>query len=518
MFDIVAIISFLKKNIKGRDLLFIFGLILLYLLSRLYNLDHFPIFSDEGIYIRWAKVAWQDASWRFISLTDGRQPLQTWGTIAFLKLFPESALYAGRMFSVATGFAAMSGMFALLWYLFNKKTAYIGTLLYLVTPSFLFYDRLALVDSSVNAGVIWIILFSIILARTIRLDVAIMLGGIFGFSLLSKSSMKLYLGLSYLSVLFLVIKEDHKFVDWFRLSFIRDKKLPFIKIMNFSVLFGVGAFISYLIYNVQRLSPFFHYVAEKNKTFVLTGSELLNDPFSLLIANIPKIPYYLFSEMGYVIPILGVIGLILLYRKNKPLSLYLSLFFILAYLLIGSVAKVLFPRYLLPLGSVLFIPAVYLLTSIERKKQLLLTILIVISIIYLDFTILFNYKNIPFPAVDRGQYIEGVTAVWGADELVEFARQKSVEKPVILLAEGNFGLIGDVLETFKKPGDKIEVRGYWPLELPQLMENKSALDDHFVYAVFSHRTEFPTDWPLKLVKKYEKPVGENAVYLFELTR
>src|SRR3990167_8593937 len=109
MFSIEAIVSFIKKNIRVRDVIIVLIIIGLYAASRLINLDKWPIFSDEGIYIRWAKVAWKDASWRFISITDGRQPLQTWGTIPFLKLFPHNALFAGRLFSVATGFAALTG-------------------------------------------------------------------------------------------------------------------------------------------------------------------------------------------------------------------------------------------------------------------------------------------------------------------------------------------------------------------------------------------------------------------------
>src|SRR3989338_9387720 len=104
MFDIISILSWAKKNLRRKDVVLIFLLVFLYLLTRLINLDQFPIFSDEGIYIRWAKVAWHDATWRFISLTDGKQPLQTWGTIPFLKLFPDNALLAGRLFSVITGF------------------------------------------------------------------------------------------------------------------------------------------------------------------------------------------------------------------------------------------------------------------------------------------------------------------------------------------------------------------------------------------------------------------------------
>lgn len=138
MFNIFDYVSTVKKLFTRTDFLILFGLIGLFLITRLFNLDKFPIFSDEGIYVHWAKVAWRDANWRFISLTDGRQPLQTWGTIPFLKLFTSNALLAGRLFSVATGFFALTGLVSLCTYLFNKRTAYIAALLYIFVPYFLF--------------------------------------------------------------------------------------------------------------------------------------------------------------------------------------------------------------------------------------------------------------------------------------------------------------------------------------------------------------------------------------------
>src|SRR3972149_4141373 len=150
MFDIFKIFVWIKKNLNKTDFLLILLLTFIFLVTRLYKLDQFPIFSEESIYIRGAKVAWHDASWRFISLTDGKQPLQTWGTIPFLKLFPDNALLAGRLFAVATGFFAFTGVFITLFYLFGKRSAFIGAALYIITPYFLFFDRMALVDSMVT--------------------------------------------------------------------------------------------------------------------------------------------------------------------------------------------------------------------------------------------------------------------------------------------------------------------------------------------------------------------------------
>lgn len=503
MFDLTKIWAFFKNNFTKKDWLLVLLLLILYFTTRLINLDKFPIFTDEGIYIRWAKIAWHDASWRFISLTDGKQPLQTWGTIPFLKMFPENPLLAGRLFSVATGFASLTGMFTLLFYLFGKKAAFWGSFIYVFTPFFLFYDRMALVDSGVVAGFTWILFLSILLAKNLRLDTALLLGLVSGFALLAKSSVRMFVGLSALApILFFNTKEFVK------------------KTLNFYVLYAIAFVIGVVLYNVQRLSPFFHYVPEKNKAFVLTFAEFMKNPFMLLFTNLKLILVYVFWESGFMLPILGIIGLAWLYKKDKRLSIYLFIWLLFPYLAMSAFAKTLFPRYLMFFASLFIIGAAYLLTNLKNRmihRALLLTF--ILSVLYFDYAIIFDHKNIPFPPVDRGQYIESKNAGWGVKEIVDFTREKSNEKPVVLMAEGNFGLVGDMLEASLRRSDiNIKVQGYWPLDERDILNAKTLLDKNYVYVVFSHRNSFPEHWPTKLVRKYDKPGGQSAFYLFEVVK
>ena len=80
----------------------------------------------------------------------------------------------------------------------------------------------------------------------------------------------------------------------------------------------------------------------------------------------------------------------------------------------------------------------------------------------MDFIL--TLRSFLFPEIDKGQYVEGETAGWGAKEMMEYARVKSKEKQVVILAEGDFGLIGDVLNVFLRDDDKINIRGFWPLD------------------------------------------------------
>ena len=504
MFDVSKIFSFFKKNFNLKDILLGFGLVALFFLSRIIFLDKLPIFSDEGIYIHWARIAWHDASWRFISLTDGRQPLQTWGTIPFLKLFPQNLLFGGRMFSVATGFASLAGIFSLLFYLFNKKTAFWGVFLYIFTPFFLFYDRIALADSAVNAGFIWILFFSILVVRTLRLDLVLFFGLTAGMAMLTKSSVRMFIMLSALAPIIIFNKNKKEIVK---------------KTLNYFILFTFVFVIAMVLYNIQRLSPFMHYIEQKNNTFVMPFSEFIKAPFAVLLPNLKLIPNYVFSEMGWLTGLLGIVGLVMLLKNDLGLGLYFSIWLIAPYFAIAGLSRVIFPRYLIFFATLLTIFSSYLLSKLRSKliRYVFLVMFLLISFFY-AYGFYFSPSLIPFPEIDRGQYIEGETAGWGAREMMEFARVKSKEKQVIILAEGDFGLIGDVLNVFLRDDDKINIRGFWPLDEKVVFANQKELKENLVYVVFSQKKEFPENWPIKLIRKYDKPGNRTAYYLFELVK
>src|SRR3989344_4418390 len=456
MFDIKNIFNFIKKNFTPYDVFVIVILAGLYFATRLINLDQWPIFSDEGIYIRWAKVAWHDPSWRFISVTDGRQPLQTWATIPFLKLFPDNALLAGRLFSVTTGFI----------------------------------------------GFIWILFFSILLVKTRRLDIALIFGFIGGVALLAKSSSRMFIMIAAVAPLLIYnLKKKTEYL---------------LQSVNYIILFTIAFGVGFFFYNIQRLSPFFHYVAIKNTTFVMTFQEFLQTPFAY-VHNFRLIPLYISWESGFVIVPFSIVGLYLLQKKDFRLFLYLMIFIIAPYVAIGFFAKILFPRYVIFYASIFIITATYALMQVKNLKNRSFAVgFIIASMLVFDYPLIFNPAKANFPEIDRGQYIEGATAVWGARELMETMRERSHEKPVFIMAEGDFGLVADVLNVFLKNGDQNKIKGFWPLDEKHLYEYQPELAKRQVYVVFSHRTDFPENWPIELVKKYGKPGNKEALYLFKL--
>lgn len=509
----------LRRKVTLMPVVAICVLVLLYLFTRLTHILALPIFSDEGIYINWARTAAHDPAWRFISLIDGKQPLQTWGTIPFIKLFPDNLLLAGRLFSVTTGSIALVGMIILCGYLWGRRAAILGGLLYIACPFFLFYDRMALVDSGVNAAVIWIFFFSILLAQRLRLDIAIIFGVIAGFGLLTKSSIALFLSVSVFAVVFTLTFNKPIGGTVALLRLIRHQ---WIRWMDFLLLFGVSSGIAISMYMTQKFfSPFFHYIAQKNLTFILSPSEWLRDPLALVATNIRLLPLYVAWESGWIPVILGTIGIVMLSRSNKRLATYLSLWIIIPAILIVNFNKVLFPRYLIFFPTFFILGTVYLLSQIRSRGIFVLILgssLVVFTV--LGYPIIFDVKSISLPPVDRGQYIEGSTAVWGVDDLMGRVRSATTDgRYALVLAEGNFGLIADVLSVYVKPHDRIEIRGEWPLNEEHILKAQEETMMKHVFVVFSHRTDFPVHWReiMDVVAVYDKPENTiDKVYLFRL--
>src|SRR6266566_3301927 len=109
--------GFIRKNFTVFAAI---GLILLYFITRLTHILSLPIFTDEAIYIRWAQIAMRDPAWRFISLTDGKQPMFVWIAMILLR-FIHNPLLAGRTVSVIAGFFTMVGMYFLGSEIFKNK-------------------------------------------------------------------------------------------------------------------------------------------------------------------------------------------------------------------------------------------------------------------------------------------------------------------------------------------------------------------------------------------------------------
>lgn len=518
MLDTFNVENLAMKHIDEKKKLFLtkkelwatVGLTVAFWISRLVNLRLWPIFTDEAIYTRWSQIALHDASLRFIPLTDGKQPLWHWFAMAAMKIISDP-LIAGRLTSAAAGFGAMVGIWFLTHELFGKKrTAFIASALYLITPFFLLYDRMALVDSMLAMWVIWALFLGIKTARGLRLDYAMLTGFAIGAGLLTKSPAIFLQYLYPLNLLFVSKK----------------KSIPRWIILTIPIMV-----IAEAMRNIMRLSPWMHMIGRKNLEFIMTNAEFFQTPFKWVWGNLPSLWRWWVGSLTWPIMLVAIVGFgLTLLPKKHPLSLRRSLkvailLFVFAtfpFTIAAAFGKVIFARYLLFVTPhILIISAAaaekIFTLSIKHEAKIVFALFMIVAAVYLDYKILTDPIGAPIISADRDQYVDGFTAGWGIDEVITFLKSESRTKQIFLGTQGTFGLMPASFELYLWDNPNIEIKGYWPVsKVPdEVVEKAAEKPTYFIYYE-SYEDQIPLQENIKLIAKYQKGRSDRFMYLYRI--
>lgn len=470
--------------------------------TRVINLLNIPIFTDEAIYIRWAQIGLADPAHRYISLTDGKQPLFTWLMYPMLKIFSDP-LFAGRFVSVLSGVFAVIGVYFLARKLFGRKTAIIASVLYIFSPFALLYDRLALYDSLLAGFGVWSLYLTILLVRKIRLDAALLLGMVTGLGVLTKSSAFFYLALLPFSLLLFNFKDKNrikKLIGWLGLS-------------------AISFIIAEVLYNSLRLSPWFYLIRQKNYTFILTTSEFFKKPLELFIPNLHGLVPILLTYLTLPVFLVIVYGLISgIYRKDKSI-IYLFIWFLVPFMAMAAAGKVIFPRFILFMILPLLVIAAKAISDLYRlwpKKLLLVTVFLIIAYpAYQCFLLLTSPVKAVIPVSDRNQLFNDWPSGYGVTQVINFIKEKADSGKVVLGTEGTFGLNPAVYEIYLKNNENVEIHSYWPVgEVPKDLLEASA--KYPTYLVFKESQKIPDNWPLKLIYKIRRGNGNTYLLFYQV--
>lgn len=484
---------------------YIWGLLvisLLFLFSRYSSLTNYPLFTDEAIYIRWAQIAKNDASWRLISLTDGKQPLFIWLTMIVLKWIKDPLL-AGRLVSVASGLLSLFGLFFLGRILFKSwLIGLFGAFLYFISPYALVYDRISLMDGTLNALMIWSMIFAVLLVRLLRLDLALILGGLIGLGSLTKTSGFISL---YLLPLFIILL--------YKKNNVNAKGL--LKTLCLCLVVSV---VSFLIYSVLRLSPFFHIIAQKDKTFILSFSEWFKNPFLNFSGNLNGLFDWTFSYLSYpwVLFILASLVIKREFLKEKLLILCWFLFPVFGLAFLG---KVIYPRFIFFMVVPLFLLVAYTFSILLSKRNKLLTLfsflLLLFPALIIDYDLLTDPTKAKITASDANQYYRDWPSGRGIPESVAYFNKISKRKKIAVYTEGNFGLLPAGLEIFLGNNTNISITGLWPVPEKYPPEMVSSIKKMPTFMVFFQNPP-PASWKLIEVLKIYK--GNNRYhYVYRVT-
>ncbi len=495
----------------GLDFLWIGFLALVAFLTRVINLTNIPIFTDEAIYIRWGQIGLADPAHRYISLTDGKQPLLTWLMYPFLHFFGDP-LFAARLVSVCAGVASCIGMYMVGKELFGRRTGIAAALLYIITPFTLVYDRLALMDGLHATIGIWSMYLTVVLVRRIRLDVALLLGLVIGLGYLNKSSSLFYLLLLPFSLLLF---------DWKQKKHVK-------RLLQWGGLTLVSAAIALIMSQSLRLSPWFYLIKQKDHVFIVTVPEFLKEPFSLLQGNLtgmlPMTYEYLTLPMNILIIAGSIWGLI----RYTGITAYLLVWFLFPFLALASFGKIIFPRYMLFMCIPLLLIAAHLVSIVfdeARKRSVGVSGLLpfvffplyFFPTLYLVFLLLFSPVHAAIPRTDRNQLFDEWPSGYGVMEVIDYLREQAKTKKIVIGTEGTFGLSPAVYEIYLGNDPNVEIHGYWPVgEVPlELLEKARQHPTYLVFKEAQSEKNF-SKWPMRLIKKIQRGTGNTYLYFYEV--
>jgi 4-amino-4-deoxy-L-arabinose transferase-like glycosyltransferase len=428
------------------------GLLLAYLATRLYHPLSMPMFTDEAVYTHWAQL-FADHVHRnvFISLDDGKQPLFVWLGYPFIRLVHDPLL-AMRLVSVMAGAFTTLGLYVLTNELLqNKRTALMASLLYVIYPFALVYDRMALYDDLLASFAVWSLYVEILLVRRRQLWIALLGAVVLGGALLTKSSAIFYVYLLPFSLLLFNFKARRRHRD-------------FIKWL---VLAGIMIAGALGIASILKLSPHYHFIGEKNALFVEPFNLWIKHPLSHIATNLPIQSNTLIAYATFPVFALALASLALgrAFLRQKVL---LAIWFVVPFAVIVLFGTFLSPRYLLfttmPLLVLVAASAEFVLQKI-RPWYLAVGLLLLLSLpmLWKDRFILTDFYRAPIPAADHMQFIAGYTSGDGLKEAADYLRRQARGGPLYVGGEGTLELIPEGLEDYLHNDPNITIQSYWPI-------------------------------------------------------
>jgi len=500
-------------NVKVFEILLVLSLVALYFITRLYHLTSLPVFCDEAIYVRWAQVMRSEQTLRFLPLSDGKQPLFMWLVIPFLKIFSDP-LYAGRITSAFFGVLTLSGLLVISLILGNKRQGLLSMLLYVIVPFGLFFDRMALADSQLSAFGLWSLVLSILLGKTGRTDVAMILGMVLGGALLTKSPGQYFLILSPVTII-----ATSMVLHGFRWR----------RIIWTAVLSGIVIIMGWGIYNILRLGPNFQMIALRNKDYLWPVSEIIKHPLDPFWPHLKDIFRYFWSYVTWPLLAVGIFGFVKMFfsAKNRRNAILLSAWAFLPILAQAGIAKVFTARYIL-----FSFPALVYIVSFGIDNLLNLKIvtppfrrrlvyfgvcLLFIPSIIFDWKMWKNPSFLPLPQDERRGYLEEWTSGWGIKDIADEIRNMNRADNIIVGTEGFFGTLPDGLQIYLEKVPRVTVIGVgYPVKtLPESLKDAKRFGNKVYLVVNRSRLEADQKEIGNLLRTYEKP-GGDALLFFEI--
>jgi 4-amino-4-deoxy-L-arabinose transferase-like glycosyltransferase len=493
----MKILNLIQRNIWVIAILA--GLTLLYFLIRLPNLTYLPVFADEAIYIRWAQVMKSEPTLRFLPLSDGKTPLYMWMLMPLLKVF-DDPLLAGRILSVFAGYFTVLGILFIGWRFINVRVGLWAAFLMVVTPFFVFFDRMALVDSTLAAFSVWSIAIGLLIIKYPRFDLGMVLGYLMGGALLTKTP-----------AFFTILTMPLTALTFNFRSVNREKR-----ILRLFLVWIVAIVITLGIYNILRLGPGFSSLSSRNQDYVLSPLDIIDRPLDPFIPHLHDLYEWFPVILGYGVLLFLGWGILQTFIKRNVYLIALLLISVTPLVIELALLRTFTARYILfPVTYLMIITAFGiddLVSRLSKKISAKLMIGLIVLIMsvwptYYIYFLHFDIENSPMPRVEKNGYLREWTAGFGLKEIAAFLDQESRKQDIVVGTDGGFGTLPDGLQIYIDKNRKIAVVG--GVSSPSAQLNNAA-KSHPTYFVANKSKEAIFQENLELVKSYPKVPSEDG--------
>ncbi len=391
------------KSISGHSLV---TLSILYLFSRLINLTKLPIFNDEAIYLDWGWKSLHTSAGLFYSLYDAKPPFLIW-IFGIFESVINSPLFVGRLVSVTAGLLTLIGIYKVAKSLEGSRVALLASVLYIVIPLFAFFDRQALMESSVTAAGVWSFYFLLKILENKRDKYIIYLGLTLGIGIFIKLQ-----ALVFLFPVFFILMYHKLF-----------KQVVFSLVTTLVVL-------SPLLFQKIFWSSF-----SSNSRFMLSIPEILSFPFSLWINNVSTTASVSFFHLTPVIFMLAIYGTYLFLKRKKAT---LPVFFLVNIILVLFLGRSLNPRYLSAFLVSIPIFCSYAILNIKKPFAFLVGVIAVLpaaaftTLLFFSPITYFNFLDKMTVTSQKDSYMNDWTSGYGMPETVNHLESLSKDKQIVV--------------------------------------------------------------------------------------
>lgn len=403
-----------------------------YLASRLVFIARFPYFLDEGTYAKFTYEAAHSLHQLFVSMSIGREPLQIWLGIPFVKL-GFSGLIAMRLVSMLAGLATVAVVGVLGWRLAGATVGLVAAGMCVVLPFFAVHDGIGIMEPLVTLIVASALLVQLELARRPRLALGVALGIVLGAGALTKEN--------YLPAAALIPASLLCF-DWSPAG--RGRRM---RVWLGSIAIGLaGIAAAQLILRSTHYYPTF--VAQRKTGFytVRTLSAVVADPFASW-----STAWSVFRPalVGYVtVPLLlaAAGGAVVALRRWLAPAVVLLAWVLLPLLVSLTFTAFPFPRHVMYLMPPIIVFAAYGLVCVSRWTVLrvapaalarpaavAIPLLLLAPALIFDARVLDHPATAHYPGPDEQQYVTGTQAGSAWPALADAIRRFAAGRRVVIL-------------------------------------------------------------------------------------